>query len=330
MSGPNSHGGDARPATALAHHPAVAATLSVAASVDGTGPPAPTAPDHQVLREQITAGYAMVGAMLAQHPEITRSTHATCSVDGAQIALWWFSPPGHPSGAAVVHAHGGAFVGGSVEVFAPFIADYVARSGVPFLSVDYRLAPGAQGTLPAEDVYAGLAWLLAHAEDLGIDPARVAVMGDSAGAGLAAGVAVLARDREVDLARQILLYPMLDDRTTAADPLLEPLLTFTPGLAAIGWRALLGEGYGGEAVSPIVAPGRLADFAGLAPAYLEVGELDHFREEDVSYAQRLWAAGVSTELHVRPGMPHGFDNYAPGTDAVERAMADRVEALRAL
>ncbi len=331
MSTPDARGGGAQSvSTSFAHHPAIAAALASAAREDDTDAAAPTAArDHGVLREQIEAGYAMVGALLPPHPEITRSSHTTRSADGAEISLTWFSAPGQPAGPAVVHAHGGGFVGGSAQLFAPFVADYVARSAVPFLSVDYRLAPQAQDTAPAEDVYAGLSWLRAHAELLGVDPARVAVLGDSAGAGLAAGVAVLARERGVRLARQMLIYPMLDDRTTT-DPLLEPFLTFSAELSTIGWQALLGKARGSDAVSPVAAPGRLKDFTGLAPAYVEVGELDLFREESVSYAQRLWAAGVSTELHVRPGLPHGFDNYALGAHVTERAMTDRVEALRSL
>ncbi len=331
MSTPDHKGAGAQPAgTSFSHHPAVAAALASAGSQQNAGMSAPPpVADHRVLREQIEAGYAMVGAMLPPHPEITRSSHTTRSADGTEIGLQWFSAPGRPAGAAVVHAHGGGFVGGSVELFAPFIADYVARCGVPFLSVDYRLAPQAQDTAPAEDVFAGLAWLLPHAEELGIDPERVAVLGDSAGAGLAAGVAILARERGVRLARQILIYPMLDDRTTT-DPFLEPFLTFSAELSTIGWQALLGDARGGNTVSPVAAPGRLEHFTGLAPAYIEVGELDLFREESASYAQRLWAAGVSTELHVRPGLPHGFDNYALGAHVTERAMADRVEAVRSL
>ena len=331
MSAPDRRGGGARPAsTSFAHHPAIAAALAAAAPQDDAEASARTPrPGHRVLREQIEAGYAMVGAMLPPHPEVTRSSHTTRSTDGSEIFMEWFTPPGEPPGRAVVHAHGGGFVGGSAEVFAPFVADYVARCGVPFLSVDYRLAPQAQDTVPAEDVFAGLAWLLAHAEELGVDPARVAVLGDSAGAGLAAGVAILARERGVRLARQLLIYPMLDDRTTT-DPLLEPFLTFSAELSTIGWQALLGDTRGSDTVSPVAAPGRLEDFTGLAPAYVEVGELDLFREESVTYAQHLWAAGVSTELHVRPGLPHGFDNYALGAQVTERALTDRVQALLSL
>jgi len=334
MSTLDARGGTAEPAsTSFAHHPAIAAALAFAAPADDPDAPAPTAPtaapDHRVLREQIEAGYAMVGALLPPHPEITRSSHTTRSADGAEIGLEWFSAPGPPPGPAVVHAHGGGFIGGSTELFAPFVADYVARSAVPFLSVNYRLAPQAQDTAPAEDVFAGLAWLRAHAEQLGVDPERVAVLGDSAGAGLAAGAAILARERGVRLARQMLIYPMLDDRTTT-DPLLEPFLSISADFSSTGWRALLGDAQGSDTVSPVAAPGRLQDFTGLAPAYIEIGELDLFRQESVAYAQRLWAAGVSTELHVRPGLPHGFDNYALGADVTERAMADRVEALRAL
>lgn len=220
-------------------------------------------------------------------------------------------------------------------LYAPFVADYVARSGVPFLSVDYRLAPQAQDTAPAQDVFAGLSWLRAHAEQLGVDPERVAVLGDSAGAGLAAGVAILAREQQVRLARQILIYPMLDDRTTS-DPLLEPFLTISADFVKTGWRALLGHAQGSDEVSPVAAPGRLQDFTGLAPAYIEIGEVDLFRHESVSYAQRLWppegppnctsAQACHTASTTTPSGPRHRSGHGRPCGGVARS----VEALPAL
>lgn len=153
-------------------------------------------------------------------------------------------------------------------------------------------------------------------------------MGDSAGGGLAAGVALLARDRGGPaLARQILIYPMLDDRTTTPDPALTPFAFWTYDDNITGWGALLGDAAGGAEVSPYAAPARVADVVGLPTTYIEVGELDIFRDEDIEYARRLGAAGISTELHVHTGAPHGFDGFAPSTDVVRRAVADRHRVL---
>lgn len=220
---------------------------------------------------------------------------------------------------------------GSMDLYDATVSRYVSATGVPMLSVDYRLAPEYPDPTPVEDSYAGLRWLAARAGELGVDPARIAVMGDSAGGGLAAGVALLARDRGGPaLARQILIYPMLDDRNTTPDPALTPFAFWTYDDNITGWGALLGDAAGGDGVSPYAAPARVADVAGLPTTYLEVGELDIFRNEDIEYARRISAAGISTELHVHPGVPHGFDGFAPDTAVARRAIADRLRVLSAL
>jgi acetyl esterase/lipase len=198
---------------------------------------------------------------------------------------------------------------------------------VPLLAVDYRLAPEHPHPGPVEDCYAGLAWLAEHAGELGVDPGRIALLGESAGGGLAAAAALLARDRGLAVARQILIYPMLDDRTTAPDPALAPFALWTYDDNYTGWHALLGDKTGTADVPASAAPARAADLAGLPAAYIEVGELDIFRDEDIEYARRLAAAGVSVELHVHPGCPHGFELTAPDSAVARRARADRLRAL---
>ena len=178
-----------------------------------------------------------------------------------------------------------------------------------------------------EDVFAGLTWLLEHASELGVDAGRVAIMGDSAGGGIAASVALLARDRNVNLAKQILVYPMLDDRNTEPNPSLAPFLTWTYDNNFTGWSAVLGEDLGSENVSPVAAPARLEDFRGVAPAYIEVGELDVFRDEAIAYGQHLALADIPIELHVHYGAPHGFEHSAPSSRLAMRAMGDRMRAL---
>jgi acetyl esterase/lipase len=193
--------------------------------------------------------------------------------------------------------------------------------------VDYRRAPEHPHPSPAEDSYAGLAWLAAHAPAVGVDAARIAVMGDSAGGGLAAAAALLARDRGLPLARQILIYPMLDDRTTTPDPALVPYAGWSYDDNYTGWHALLGEAIGTAGVPGSAAPARAADLTGVAPLFLEVGELDILRDEGIEYARRVAAAGTSIELHVRSGCPHGFDRFGPAVGVVRRSRADRLRVL---
>ena len=155
---------------------------------------------------------------------------------------------------------------------------YVAESGVPMLVVDYRVAPEHPHPTPVEDCYAALEWLAGNATDTGFrSRAALAVMGDSAGGGLAAGVCLMARDRGGPaIAQQLLIYPMLDDRPATPDPALLRFLTWTYDDNLTGWGALLGDEAGGEDVSPYAAPARAADLAGLPDTYIDVGELDIF------------------------------------------------------
>jgi dienelactone hydrolase len=189
------------------------------------------------------------------------------------------------------------------------------------LAVDYRPAPEAPAGAAASDGLAAVTWLRERADNLGVDPARIAVMGDSAGGGVAASVAILARDHRIPFARQLLVYPMLDPhhRTRppsrgGAHPL---LLRLQPhGVGRRPPRARRDASSGAKH-----RPARNTNFAGLAPSYIEVGEMDIFRDEDVGYARQLWRAGVSTELHVHPGMPHAFDVLLLGNDL--RYQADK-------
>ncbi len=286
--------------------------------------------DWKTLRANGETALAAIEAELPEHPEVSRTTYSAVSHDGAPVPLRWYALAGHGparSGPAAVYLHGGGMIAGSVELYDRWVAAYVADSGVPMLAVDYRRAPEHPHPSPAGDSYAGLAWLAAHAAELGADPGRIALMGDSGGGGLAAAAALLARDRGLPVARQILIYPMLDDRTTVPDPALVPFAGWTYDDNYTGWHALLGEAIGTAAVPGAAAPARAANLAGLPPLYMEVGELDIFRDEDIEYARRVAATGTSVELHVHPGCPHGFDRAAPGADVVRRARADRLRVL---
>jgi acetyl esterase/lipase len=306
--------------------PDVAAALAALAEA---GSPPPRG-DWRALRVRGNAGQAYFASITPKFSGVDIATHFTVSSDGAPIELRWYTVAGSAPGSAVVYAHGGGMVLGSLDAYDSLLSWYVAVSGVPFLAVDYRLAPKVTGTTLAEDNFAGLTWLLAHAAELGVDPHRVAVMGDSGGGAPTAGAAILARDRGLHLAGQILIYPMLDDRNLVPDPALEPFATWSYDNNFTAWSAVLGEQLGSSSVPPVAAPTRLTDFAGLAPAFVEVGELDIFRDEDVAYAQHLMKAGVPVELHVHPGAPHGFERIAPGSQLAKRAMDDRVRVIQAI
>lgn len=239
-----------------------------------------------------------------------------------------------PRGAAeplpcIFHIHGGGYVLGAAKELEAMHRPLVAALNCVLVSVDYRLAPETPFPGAIEDCYAGLAWTFANAEARGIDAARIGVMGESAGGGLGAALALLARDRgEYRLAFQHLIYPMLDDRTcTAADP--HPYageFLWHAHNNRFGWASLLGQAPGGDGVSPYAAPARATDLAGLPPTFISTGALDLFVDEDVDYARRLLRAGVPTELHVYPGAFHAFD-MMPGAAVAEQARRDSRAAL---
>ena len=169
---------------------------------------------------------------------------------------------------------------------------------------------------------AGLAWVHQNAESLGVDATRIGIGGASAGAGLAAGLALLARDRgDLSVAFQLLIYPMIDDRqitvsSTWSDPI------WSPAANTFGWTAYLGDKKGTSDVEPYAAPARATDLSGLPPTLISVGALDGFSDEDIDYAVRLRHAGVAVELHVYPGAPHGFDTFGDFTAISRRAIAE--------
>lgn len=302
-----------------------------------SGPPmAPITPaargDHATLRTNGEKGLGAIEARLPEHEQIERVDAVATSHDGATIGVRWYRPADvqrGTAGPAVVYLHGGGMMMASVALYDRLVAGYVAETDVSMLSVDYRLAPEHPHPSPVEDGFAGLRWLIDHADELGVDPGRIAVMGDSGGGGLAAGVALMARDRDVPLARQVLIYPMLDDRTTTPDPNLAPFAGWSYDDNYTGWHALLGDRVGTDDVPEYAAPARAADLSGLPPTYVETGELDIFRDESIEYAQRIAATGTSIELHVHPGCPHGFDRLGD-IPVVRRAFADRHRVLRSI
>lgn len=211
------------------------------------------------------------------------------------------------NGSALLWIHGGGYVLGSAKMDDALCVRLAAETEATVAAVDYRLAPDHSFPAALDDCYEALAWLAGHPD---VDPARLAVAGASAGGGLAAALALRVRDRgEIDLAAQLLVYPMLDDRTGLyADPFPATRRLWNAESNRLGWCAYLGDAAPDE-----VAPARRGDLSGLAPAWIGVGTLDVLHDEAVRYAHRLQAAGVRTELSTVPGAFHGFDAVAPKT-----------------
>jgi acetyl esterase/lipase len=230
----------------------------------------------------------------------------------------------------IFHIHGGGYVAGSVAALEPIHRMLAVAADCCIVSVDYRLAPETRFPGSIEDCYAALAWTFNESRALGVDVSRIGVMGESAGGGLAAALALLARDRrEYKPAFQQLIYPMLDDRTAVTKephPYAGEFL-WTAHNNAFGWSALLGVAAGSAEVSAYAAAARAEDLSGLPPTFISTGGLDLFLEEDMEYARRLMRQGVPVELHVYAGAYHGFDFLTNAPVAVA-ARRDSLAALR--
>ncbi len=220
------------------------------------------------------------------------------------------------------YIHGGGFMMGSIAMMDGACQRYCADVGLVVVSVEYRLAPAHPYPAPLDDCYAGLLWMAEHADELGVDPARIGVGGGSAGAGLAAGVALRARDESgPPLCFQFLQIPELDDRldTPSMIEFTDTPLWNRPN-AEISWRCYLGELHGTDDVPYYAAPSRCPDLTGLPPAYVSTMQFDPLRDEGLIYAQRLLQAGVTVELHSYPGTFHGSAIFSHA--AVSRREAD--------
>lgn len=231
---------------------------------------------------------------------------------------------------AIYYIHGGGMVLGAAKDSDATGQMLASALKCLVVSPDYRLAPEHPYPAPMEDCYAGLKWLVSNAAELKADPTRIAVMGHSAGGGLAAGLCLLVRDRkEFSVAYQVLVYPMIDDTNVkSAKAAKHDCYVWSRANNLAGWKAYLGKRFGTDNVPIYAAPARAKNLKGLPPAYLCTGDMDLFLLEDVAYAHKLAAAGVSIELHVYPGAFHGFDSLAAPTAIAQRFNADILRALR--
>jgi acetyl esterase/lipase len=231
---------------------------------------------------------------------------------------------------ALLWLHGGGFVMGDCEIDQDNNIALVREAGIAVASVNYRLAPGHPFPAPIEDCYAALQWLHAQAKALGVLPDRIAIGGASAGAGLAAGVALMAHDRgELPIAFQLLIYPMLDDRTALrADIDTSGARLWDNKCNRFGWSAYLRKPPGSADVPPYAAPGRRENLSGLPSAWIGVGTFDLFHDEDLLYAKRLVESGVPCELRIVEGAYHGFDLFSPKADVVRQFRQSYVTAMK--
>lgn len=228
--------------------------------------------------------------------------------------------------AALLWIHGGGTIGGHPRVESDLCSRIAKDLGIIVVSARYRLAPEHPFPAGLDDAYAALSWLRQHAMNLGVDPDRVAVGGTSAGAGLAACVAQRAVDDGNTVAFQLLIYPMLDDRTATRDPQGRGQLGWTPTSNKFAWGAYLGQQPGGVSAPPYAVAARRGDLSSLPPAWIGIGGLDLFLDESVDYAQRLGSAGVDCELDVVPGMYHAADFHLASTVPSMAAFRERVVA----
>ncbi|KAK5047093.1 hypothetical protein LTR84_007036 [Exophiala bonariae] len=298
--------------------------------------PKPAIHDIQARRERCKQVLVPLANAVPLSPDIEITVHHVASYDGHKIEVHEFrkkSATSTTSTSAVVHAHGGGMIVADVHTFKHLVAMIVEKTGVPFFSVDYRSAPEVTGTSLVDDCYAALLWLKENAVKFNIDPARIGVAGESAGGGIAAGVALKARDEGLSppLAKQVLTYPMLDDRNNKPIEFIEALQpSWSLNDNITGWTALLGKDKAGipdADVSEYSAPARAKSVKGLPSTYIDVGTLDIFREEDMLYASRIAAENIDCEFHLYPGVPHGFELIALQSGIVQQAFQNRIKAI---
>jgi acetyl esterase/lipase len=290
----------------------------------------PPSTDPVVARERTNEMLAMMGIEIDVSDLDIDDRTVPGPPGDPDVAVRVYSPKARGASVpGVLYIHGGGFVTGSIETEHVNSARLAQALGVVVVSVEYRLAPEHPFPAPLEDCYAALVWLHKEAAALGVDTARIAINGGSAGGGLAAGLALLARDRGgPSICFQYLGIPELDDRLdTPSMQRFHDTPMWSRPQAERSWQWYLGDAYGRDDVSPYAAPARAIDVAGLPPAYISTMEYDPLRDEGINYALKLLAAGVSVELHSFPGTFHG--SAIVTTAAITRREgAERITVLR--
>ncbi len=291
-------------------------------------------PRFPVNRWTVPLTQLLMGIMpLPQPPDDVQICEEAVQREGSShpVRVWVYKPLGLTAPApALLWLHGGGLVIGNARMNDSQLVKFVQALGIVVVSVDYRLAPTHPYPAAIDDCYTALKWLHDRAAVLGVDPTRLAVGGASAGGGLAAALAQMAHDRgEVGVAFQLLVYPMLDDRSALRrDVAHSETLTWTPQQNRFGWESYLRQPAGQVETPPYAVPGRREDLTGLPPAWIGVGSLDLFYEENVAYADRLRRCGVDCELVVVDGAFHGFDAFMDDVPVCRGFLQGQIEALR--
>jgi triacylglycerol lipase len=272
------------------------------------------------FREQILATYAQIAPVMPD----AREERWIAGQPDVRVLVYRPRTPRSIAG-AIVYVHGGGFISGAADMTDAACLQLAEEHQALVVSVDYRLAPESPFPGPVDDCHAALRWVLKEARSLGVDAARVVLMGHSAGGGLAAATALLHRDRGGEpLAGQVLIYPMLDARTGTPSASIDNPNTgnfgWTRAVNRFAWRSLRGSDPMPKEREGHYSASLASDLRGLPPSFLAVGSVDLFMEEDVEYAMRLARAGVPVELHVYQGGIHGFDLF-PGS-TTERFSAE--------
>ncbi|MBM7114350.1 alpha/beta hydrolase fold domain-containing protein [Archangium primigenium] len=294
---------------------------------------------HTALAQQLPSGMteAMIPMMRGDSPMdvtdetiaahgLVRKDHTIEGFEGAPIEVSVLARADHSgTTAGILNVHPGGMVAGNRMTGLHSLLPWIVEHDAVMVTVEHRLAPEFPAPYLVEDCYAALVWMAGQAAELAIDPGRIMIVGASAGGGVAAGTALLARDRNGPrLTGQVLIGPMLDDRDrTASTEQYEGMPPWDRVSNRMGWTALLGDRRNTDDVSVYAAPARAIDLAGLPPAFIEAGSAEVFRDEDVAYASALWAAGVQAELHVWAGGFHGFYAVAPDAAISRAAVATR-------
>ena len=288
----------------------------------------PELTDDNISKARDNMAANAVGLADPASHNVQRSEIFVSQPDGPDVRCLLYQPKADADNnrAGYLHIHGGGYLFGAPEASDLSNLLIASKLGVTVLSVDYRLAPEHPIPAPLDDCYAALAYLHEHAEELGVDVRRIGIGGESAGGGLAAALAIKARDAgEYAVCFQALTYPMLDDRTGSEQNPGDPLVgefVWTRQLNQYGWSRYLGDA---ERAAPQV-PARLDSYAGLPPTWMFTATMDLFRDENIDYARRLMEAEVSCDLVVYPGACHGFQ-MVEGSKISKRYRKDFMEAL---
>jgi acetyl esterase/lipase len=281
-----------------------------------------------IVQRRATVEVMLAGIEVPDNPNVVKEDRTVPGPQGdPDISVRIYKPRDAATGLPGIYfIHGGGMILGTVageDPVATMICDLV---GAVVVSVEYRLSPEAPHPAPVEDCYAGLQWMAAHADELGFDADRLAVYGGSAGGGLAIATALLARDRGGPALKFMMpIYPMIDDTNTtgSSQEIVDVGIWDREGnLQAWAWYL------GGKPADQYAAPTRAEDLSGLPPAFIDVGTVDLFRDEDIAFAQRLMAAGVPTELHIHPGSYHAAETFAADAALSKRIWALRIDALK--